>query len=120
MKLKEIAEAMNFETVTGGAEPNIEINRGYVSDLLSDVIANTQEGDLWITLHIHPNIAAVAGMKELSGIVIINGRRPEKETIDKAEDENIPILVSDLPAFEVIGRLYKLGITGMKSDAEEF
>ena len=71
-----------------------------------------REGDLWVTLQVHINIVAVAGMKELAGIVLINGREPEAETLKKAESENIPILVSKLSAFELIGRLYKLGISG--------
>ena len=65
-----------------------------------------------MTLQIHPNIAAVASMKELAGVLIINGRRPETETVEKAKEENIPILASRHSAFEVVGRLYKLGISG--------
>ena len=117
MTLKKIIEEMELETVYGGTGLDADVTRGYSSDLLSDVIANAQKGDIWITLQIHQNIAAVASMKELSGIVIINGRRPESNTLEKAEEENIPMMVSRLPAFELIGRLYKLGITGIGKNA---
>ncbi|MFQ5867358.1 MAG: serine kinase [bacterium] len=112
MKLKEIIEKLNLEIRCGANKLDREINSGYASDLLSDVIANTNKGDLWITLQVHQNIVAVAGMKELSGIVIINGREPEEETVKRAESENIPIMVSKMPAFELIGKLYSLGISG--------
>jgi hypothetical protein len=112
MTLMEIIKKLELETIYGGTGLDAVVSRGYASDLLSDVIANTEKGDIWVTLQIHPNIAAVASMKELAGIVIINGRRPETETVNKAKEENIPILVSQMPAFEVIGRLYKLGIGG--------
>jgi hypothetical protein len=36
---------------------------GYVSDLLSDVLANSKKGDLWITLQTHPNIVAIGSYK---------------------------------------------------------
>jgi predicted membrane-bound dolichyl-phosphate-mannose-protein mannosyltransferase len=85
-----------------------------MSDLLSDVMANSKEGDVWITLQVHPNIIAVATLKDLAGIIIVQGRKPEKETIEKAQSENIPILVSDLQAFEIAGRLYQMGISGMR------
>ena len=39
--------------------------------------------------------------------------QPETATLEKANSENMPILVSSLPAFEVVGRLYKLGIKGI-------
>ena len=57
-------------------------------------------------------IGAVASHKDLAGVILVQGRQPEKDTIAQAEKENIPILVTDLPAFEVVGRLYKAGIRG--------
>ena len=79
-----------------------------MSDLLSDVIANAKAGDVWVTLQVHPNIVAVAALKELSGIVLVNGRQPEVETLDRANEEGIPILITEMPAFELVGELYKL------------
>jgi hypothetical protein len=64
------------------------------------------------------NIVAVAAMKDLAGIVIIGGREPDEETASRAKSEDIPILASPLPAFELIGRLYELGIPGTERDAE--
>ena len=113
MKLREIVKKLDLDVLSGESRLDIDVSRGYVSDLMSDVIANTKTGDLWITLQVHINIVAVATMKELSGIILINGRQPEAATLEKAKNENIPILVSQLPAFEVAGRLYKLGITGV-------
>jgi predicted transcriptional regulator len=113
MKLGEIVKKLNLDVKSGEARLDSDVSRGYVSDLMSDVIANTNKGDLWITLQVHINVVAVATMKELSGIILINGREPEAVTLEKAKDENIPILISQLPAFEVAGRLYELGITGV-------
>jgi hypothetical protein len=114
MTLNKIVDELALSIESGGNNLNREITRGYASDLMSDVIANTLEGDLWITLQVHLNIVAVAVMKELSGIIIIGGRTPEPATLEKAEEEGLPILVSTLPAFEVAGRLYQLGISGIK------
>jgi hypothetical protein len=117
MKLKEIVEKLNLEIRTNVKELDNEVNNGYISDLLSDVLANSEENDLWITLQIHPNIVAIASMKGLTGIVIINAREPEEETIKKAEEENIPIMVSSMTAFELSGKLYALVLSGTKNDA---
>lgn len=114
MKLKEIIKKFDLKVKGNFTGLDTEIQTGYASDLLSDVLANAQEGDLWITLQVHQNIVAIASMKGLSGIVIINEREPEEETVKKAEKENIPIMVSALPAFELIGQLYALGISGMR------
>jgi hypothetical protein len=91
-----------------------EVTGGYASDLLSDVLANSKEGNLWITLQIHQNIVGVASMKDLAGIILVNSREPESETLEKAEAEKIPIMVTEMPTFELIGMLYSLGIVGTK------
>jgi len=112
MKLKEIVEKLGLTIITGQDKLENEVTGGYVSDLLSDVIANSKEGNLWITLQTHQNIIAVATLKELSGIVIVNNREPDEETVKKAEQEKIPLLTSKLTTFELAGKLYELGVRG--------
>jgi len=118
MKLKEIIEKLSLKVICCQDNLDIEVNNGYVSDLLSDVLANSEENYLWITLQIHPNIVAIASMKGLSGIVIINDREPEAETVKKAEENGIPIMVSRMSAFELSGKLYALGLSGTKNGNE--
>ena len=50
----------------------------------------------------------VASLKEHAGIILINGCEPAAETLEKAEAEKIPVMVSVLPAFELSGRIYNL------------
>ena len=108
MTLKTIIEELGLELKTADVDLNIEVTGSYVSDLLSDVIANSREGELWITLQVHPNIVAVATLRDLSGIILVNNRQPEEETIKKASDERIPLMITELTAFQLAGRLYKL------------
>jgi len=108
MKLHQIVKELGLEVKSKVSNLDKEVSGGYASDLLSDVIANAKKDNVWITLQIHQNIVGVATLKELTGIIIVNGREPEKETLKKAEKENIPIMVTELPAFEIIGKLYKM------------
>ena len=118
MKLKEIIEKLGLEVRGKTGDLDVEVTGGYTSDLLSDVLANSNDGDLWITLQIHPNIVAIAGMKGLSGIVIINSREPEEDTLDKAQENGIPIMVSQMSAFELSGKLCAMGLVGTKNGDE--
>ena len=108
MKLDRIVKEFGLEVTSKVSDLDREVTGGYASDLLSDVIANAEKDNIWITLQIHENVVGVAVLKELSGIIIVNGRKPEEETLRKAEEENIPIMVTELPAFEIVGRLYRL------------
>ncbi|KPJ72573.1 hypothetical protein AMJ52_05870 [candidate division TA06 bacterium DG_78] len=111
-KLAEIVKIFNLEVISGKEFLKREVSGGYISDLLSDVMANSQKDNIWVTLQGHPNIVAVAKLKELAGIIIINRRKPDGETVKKAHEEGIPIMTSDLPAFELVGKLYESGISG--------
>jgi hypothetical protein len=110
MKLQKIVNSLSLDKKTPTLDYHREVTGGYVSDLLSDVIGNANEGFLWITLQVHLNIVAVASLKGLSGIILVNNRMPDEETLKKAAEENIPIMTSSLPAFELAGRLYTLGL----------
>lgn len=114
MTLKELSLKLGLEVRAGSARLGREVGGGYASDLLSDVMANARAGDVWITLHRHPNVVAVALNGDLSGIVLVNGREPEDVTLEKAEKEGIPILVSSLPTFELVARMHGMGISGQR------
>jgi len=108
MELKTIVETLNLNVETTRGDLSREVSGIYVSDLLSDVLAHAKEDDLWVTLQGHPNIIAVASMKDLSGIVLVNGRTPEDETLRKANEEEIPIMTTEMQTFNLAGKLYGL------------
>ncbi|MCS7158075.1 MAG: DRTGG domain-containing protein [Blastocatellia bacterium] len=110
MTLRNIAEALQLVVKTGEHLLDRPVTGGYASDLLSDVLARARQGNIWITLQTHTNIVAVASAKELSGVIIVNGRIPDEETLRKAEEEHIPIMVSPLSTYDVVCRLYELGV----------
>ena len=114
MKLTELIQKLNLSVRSAKGNLEREVTGGYASDLLSDVLANSKEGNIWITLQIHQNIVGVASMKDIAGIILVNSREPESETLEKAEAEKVPIMVTEMPTFELIGMLYSLGVVGTK------
>jgi hypothetical protein len=114
MKLRDLAEHLGWELKTRNLTIEAEVKTGYASDLLSDVLANSIEGDLWVTRQTHLNIVAIAVMRDLSGILIASGAEPDPDTLEKAAEKMVPIFRTTLPTFEVVGRLYQLGITGKR------
>ena len=108
MKLKDTLKTLEAEAQCAESSLDRDVNWGYSSDLLSDVMANAKKDSIWITLQTHPNIVAVASLIGLSAILISRGAEPDSETIAKASQENIPILTTNLPTFEAAGKLYNL------------
>ena len=114
MTVNEMAQRAELEVKAGANHLDVEVTGGYAGDLISTVMANAKEGNVWVTWHAHPNIVAAALVVKLAAIVLFDGRQPEEETVHKAEQEGVPILVSKLLAFEIIGKLYGMGILGAK------
>ena len=108
MKLKDIVNELSLEVESFKDGLQSNVTGAYVSDLLSDVMANSKEGNIWITLQTHINIVAVASLKVIKGIIIVSNRPVPEETLKKAEEEKITIMTTPLPAFEIAGKIYLL------------
>ena len=108
MTLEAIVEQLGLKCKCCWEKLKREVEGGYAGDLLSDVMANSSAGNVWVTRQVHQNIVAVASLKEHAGIVIVQGATPDKDTLEKAQKEGIPIIVSDMSEFEVVGKIYHL------------
>ena len=83
MNLAEIKEKLELDLLTGPDGLDREVAGGYSGDLLSDVMGNSEPGQVWITIQTHVNIAAVASLRELAGIILAGGREPSPEALAK-------------------------------------
>jgi hypothetical protein len=110
MNVGQVKDLFHLEVAAGGERLDREIKGGYCGDLLSDVMANAPAGALWLTVQAHQNIVAVAVLREMAAIILVNGRVPEEDTRAKAEEEGIPLLTTPLRAYELAGRLFEGGI----------
>ena len=108
MKVQELVEKLNLKVLSGANGLDREIDGCYISDLLSDVMGNAMEGNIWITLQTHKNVMAVASLKELACIILVKNLMPNDETIEQSNDEDLPILQTSLPTYEIAGLVYNL------------
>ena len=108
MKINEIITALDLKLISGSNGLGNEITGGYVSDLLSDVMGNAKEGQVWITLQTHQNIIAVGSLKDIAAIIIVKGLVPDADTIEKSNIENIPVLSTVLDTYNITGKLFEL------------
>lgn len=111
MILKEVIEKLNLEIINKG-NLELEVSKGIVSDLLSYVMGYAKEGDLWITIQTHMNVIAVASLCKVSAVIISSNLEIGEDVINKAIEENLTILRSPYSSYELVGKLYSLGIRG--------
>ena len=108
MNVKELVEKLDLEVISGKEGLNNTISGGYACDLLSDVMGNAQEEQVWITLQTHKNVMAIASLKDLSAVILVKGLKPDDDTKEQSEKEGIPVLSTKEEAFETAGRIYEI------------
>ena len=87
-----------------------DVNGVFVSDMISDVMAGAKSGNIWLTVQTHKSIVPAANLVDVSAIIITSGKDVPQETIDLASKYNIAILSTELPTFDIVGKLYGLGL----------
>ncbi len=112
MTPREMIETLGLTNLSTSGALDETITGGYASDLLSHVMGQAKSGQVWVTMQGHQNIIAVAALVGLSAVIVAGGVEPEEMTIDKANDQEVVLCKTTLPAYEVSGRLYQLGISG--------
>jgi len=117
MDLETIARELALRHLTPQLDSpaQTEIVAGYASDLLSDVLANAPQDGVLVTLQVHLNVIAVASHAELGAVVFTSGRAPEADVVEKAVAEGLQLFSTDADTFDVVGRLYALGVKGRRA-----
>lgn len=108
MKVNDLVKVLELNVFSGDSGLQNEITGGYSSDLLSDVMGNAHEGQVWITLQTHKNIMAVASLKEISAIILVKNLKIEEDVKQVSNTEGIPVLGTSLDAFTLAGKIYEL------------
>lgn len=103
-----IISSLELKLLTSPATIRQKVRGAYCGDLLSDVLAHAAPGDLWITIHRHRNVVAVASLININGVIITGSRLPDTDTLEVAEKEGIPVFTTPLNSFQASGRLYNI------------
>ncbi len=108
MKVSELVNNLGLKVYSGESGIDKEVEGGYVSYLLSDVMGNADTGMAWITLQTHKNVMAIASLKDLACVILVKGLEPDPDMAAQSDKEGIPVLGTSGQAFEITGKLYEM------------
>ncbi len=97
-ELIDMLELSPLHLEDDGAAP---VTGVYCGDLLSDVLANAQPESVWFTVQGHTNIIAVAALRDLACVVVVNGLAPDPQTVAKARHQGVSLCGSPRNAAEL-------------------
>lgn len=109
MVLKDLFEKLDLQ-ILNEADLSREVNGCYIGDLLSNVMANAQKDQLWLTIQGHQNIIAVSLLTEVSALIVVEDSEIDEKSIKRAEEKGVNLLQSKLTAYELAKSLADLGV----------
>ena len=112
MKLKTVKSLLKTETIFESSESkdDCEVKNACGADLMSDVLAFSNEKTLLLTGLTNPQVVRTAEMVGIKVIIFVRGKKPQIETISLANRLDIYLYSTEKPLFEACGLLYKTGI----------
>lgn len=113
MKLKEIKELLQAEVINGDDSLDVEITFAGASDLMSDVLAFGKPGILLLTGLSNAQSVRTANIIDAKAIIYVRGKMPDKEGIELARKQGIPLLSTKFMMYTACGLLFSHGIHGV-------
>lgn len=108
MTVLEMAKKLNLEIVNEGEAAQREIRGVYCCDLLSIVMGRAKADDAWITVMGNINAVAVAVLSDVACIILSEGMTMDDASIEKAKEQDVCILASGQPTFELSRQIAEL------------
>jgi predicted transcriptional regulator len=108
MKVKEIADKLGLASATPMFDK--DVSGVYLSDMVSDVIANAKAGNILVTMQVHANVVAAANLVDLCAIIVAQGKKPPEDVVRMATKAEITLLTTEMNRWQVATRLYEAGI----------
>lgn len=100
MTVREFCEAAGLKAVALPAGER-DIDGVYVGDLLSWVMGNAEEDQLWITIMTNANVIAVASLINISAVVLAENVEFDEQTRTLAFEKGINVLSSEKSVYEL-------------------
>lgn len=104
MTVKALAEQLGCK-ILSMPSPEKEINGAYIGDLLSWVMGNAKQGNVWITIMSNINTVAVATLVDISCIILAENTMPDDGVLDVAMAKGVNVLSTSLSAYKVATQL---------------
>jgi predicted transcriptional regulator len=110
MEITELINLIDGNLLTEHKSLEHQISGAMGADLMSDVLASIRPEAVLLTGLCNPQVVRTAQIADIRAIVFVRGKTPPKETIQIANEENIPLITTKNGLFEACGILYQAGL----------
>jgi predicted transcriptional regulator len=109
MILTQIIDTVEARVIAGN--PNgVEVEKGFSSDLMSDVLTIDTDKILLITGTCNVQAIRTAEMADIQCVLMVRGKKSTPDMVRIANESKIVLMETPLSMFNVVGRLYVAGL----------
>ncbi len=119
MKLSEIVQLLNCETLNSVDDSNPEIASVGAADLMSDVLAFGGPGMILVTGLNSPQCVRTASVVGASAVLIIRKRNVPDTTIELAKELQMPLLHARMSMYKACGILFEKQISDALEEGKQ-
>ena len=107
MKVNDIIQKCGFKVLNEGDNSGREILAPYCCDLLSIAMGRMPEASAWVTVMGNINTLAVATLTDAACIILAEGSILDDPAYQKAQEQGITVLATELTIFEAALIVYQ-------------
>ena len=100
MNLSEFIEKSGFKAINIGDESDKLLSKVFCCDLLSIAMSKAPSSSVWITVMGNVNAVAVSVLADIGCIILAEDINLDEPALEKAKQQNVTVLKSDLPIFD--------------------
>ncbi len=110
MKVSEIIDVLDANVVNGQDFIETNIERGFASDLMSDVLTLDTDKMVLITGLANMQTIRTAEMADVQCILFVRNKQITDEMLKLAQEHNMILLKCKYSMFNAVGKLYQAGL----------
>ncbi len=110
MTLRKAAALTDGEIICGEAYLDRIVSLGFASDLMSDVLTLLDDNILLITGLCNIQSVRTAEMSDIKQILFVRNKKPTKDMVSLAKEQDITLMVTPYSMFKTSGILYQAGL----------
>lgn len=112
MKLSQVRDLLEAVVLSGENHLDDEVQSGFGSDLMSDVLCFAREDAILLTGLVNKQVLNTVDMANMNSIIFVRNKMPSLEMIAMAKERNLLVMSTKYILFESCGILYNNGLKG--------
>ena len=119
MYLKDLVTLLDARVLTKDSNPELELKSAFSSDMMSHMLAYSNDKSILITALYNPQVIRTADLMGISCVIFIGRNEPDPTLVKLAESLGLTVVQSPYSMYVTCGLLFSNGLQGTFQDEQQ-